>query len=130
MNLLLLREGPKVVYIAGPFRGSDSYAEYKNIRVAEALSWRLWKKLSAWRPGCAVLCPHLNTAHFQSSLPDNVWLEGDLTMLARCDAVVLTRGWKRSAGAGIEAQKAHILGIPVLLECEVDGWMKKCDAAT
>lgn len=130
MNLLLQKgvRRPKVVYVAGPFRGKDSYAIHLNVCRAEALSWRLWEKLAAWRKGSAVLCPHLNTANFQFSLPDHVWLDGDLTLIDRCDAVVLVEGWEKSQGTAAEIKYAKDRYIPVLLESELDAWMVMCDA--
>lgn len=61
------------------------------------------------------LCPHLNTAHFDadSKLPDDVWLNGDLVMLARCDALVTVPGWQSSAGATDEVYLATDTGIEI-----------------
>lgn len=99
----------KLIYVAGPYRGPNAWEIECNIRRAETLA------LEAWRLGVAVICPHANTAHFQGAAPDEVWLEGDLEMLRRCDAVLLTPDWGRSAGARAERDEAVRRGIPVLL---------------
>lgn len=98
----------KVVYIAGPFRGKSHWDVAQNIRRAEALA------LEVWRLGAAAICPHLNTAHFQDAAPDKVWLEGDLEILRRCDAIILTDNWRSSSGAVAEVQLARTLNLPVL----------------
>ncbi len=97
----------RVVYIAGPFRGKSSWDIEQNIRRAEELA------LEVWRAGYACLCPHTNTRFFQGAADDHYWLDGDLEMLARCDAVLLTPDWARSSGARAEAAQADRLGIPV-----------------
>lgn len=96
-----------LVYVAGPFRGRDHWEIAQNIRRAEELA------LEAWSLGFAVICPHANTAHFQGACEDDVWLRGDFEMLGRCDAVLLTRDWARSAGASAEVSFAQNVGIPV-----------------
>lgn len=102
-----MRSAQKVVYVAGPFRGANAWEIAQNIRRAEDLAFQ------AWQAGFAVICPHLNTAHYQGALPDEVWLDGDLTILSRCDAVLLTHDWARSAGASAEVYFAQNIGIPV-----------------
>lgn len=97
----------KVVYIAGPFRGPNHWEIEQNIRRAEALA------LKAWRAGFAVICPHANTRFFDGAAPDTVWLEGDLEILKRCDAVLLTSDWEKSTGARHEVSYARGQGIPV-----------------
>lgn len=97
----------KVIYVAGPFRGPSAWDIECNIRRAETLA------LEVWRLGHAALCPHTNTRFFQNAAPDEVWLKGDLELLRRCDAVVLTNDWKRSSGARAEVQFAINQGIPV-----------------
>ena len=96
-----------VVYIAGPFRGADSWEMEQNIRRAEALA------LEIWRLGAAAVCPHTNTRFFQGAAPDTVWLDGDLAILAKCDAVLMTPDWSRSRGATAEHDFACEHGIPV-----------------
>ena len=98
----------KVVYVAGPFRGPDAWAIESNIRRAETLA------LEVWRLGAAVICPHANTRFFHGAAPDAVWLEGDLEMLRRCDAVLFTPDWERSTGARAEYDEACRRGIPRL----------------
>src|SRR3990167_5628921 len=102
----------KVVYIAGPFRAPNSWAMEQNIRRAETLA------LEVWRKGAAAICPHTNTRFYQGAAPDEVWLNGDLEILRRCDAVLMVEGWERSQGAGAEGEYARRLGIPVFLSLE------------
>ena len=102
----------KVIYIAGRYR--DERGEFYvrcNIREAERAA------LFVWRYGGAALCPHKNTAGLGGALglPDSVWLEGDLEILRRCDALWAIPGWESSTGATHEVAEAQRLGIPVLL---------------
>lgn len=94
-----------VVYIAGPFRAPNAWEIEQNIRRAE--EWAL----AVWRLGAAALCPHCNTRFFQGAAPDEVWLDGDLALLSKCDAVFMIPGWQRSTGARSELEYARTLGI-------------------
>lgn len=108
----------KVVYIAGPFRGANYWEQENNIRRAEKLAHDVWLL------GAAALCPHTNTRFFQGSAPDDVWLEGDLELMRRCDAVILTDLWWRSLGATAEANEANRRGIPVFERLEdLESWL-------
>ena len=112
-----------VVYVAGPFRGRDSWEMENNIRRAEALS------LEVWRAGAAAVCPHTNTRFFQGAAPDDVWLDGDLAILAKCDAILMTDDWERSSGARAEEAYARRLGLPVLYTLdELSAWLAFGDA--
>lgn len=107
----------KVVYVAGPYRGPNAWAIEQNIRRAEELSLRVWEM------GMAAVCPHANTRFFQGALPDEVWLEGDLAMLAKCDALLLTAKWQESTGAVAEREFALERGIPVFYTLrDLDCW--------
>jgi nucleoside 2-deoxyribosyltransferase len=97
----------KVVYVAGPYRGRSAWEIEQNIRKAEELA------LEVWRSGAAAICPHANTRYFQGAAPDAVWLDGDLEILARCDAVILVDGWGMSEGTTAEIRFAKETGIPV-----------------
>lgn len=97
----------RVVYLAGPFRALTPWGVEQNVRRAETIA------LSVWRLGAACLCPHTNTRFFDGSADDAVWLAGDLEMLSRCDAVLLTIDWRNSKGATAEREFALARGLPV-----------------
>lgn len=95
----------RVVYIAGPFRAANAWEIEQNIRKAEEAA------LALWRSGYAVICPHANTRFFQGAAPDDVWLEGDLEILRRCDVICALPGWENSVGAVAEVNLARDLGL-------------------
>jgi len=97
----------KVIYIAGPFRAPHAWGIEQNVRVAEELA------LQVWLIGAACICPHSNTRFFQGAAPDHIWLEGDLAILLKCDFVLMTPNWEKSAGARKERDSAIEHGIPV-----------------
>lgn len=106
----------KLIYVAGPFRSvgyngqQNCWGIQVNVMHAMALA------LEVWRRGHAALCPHANTMFYQNAAADEVWLEGDLEMLRRCDAILLTDNWERSSGARAEAEFAKSIGLPVLYD--------------
>lgn len=109
----------KVVYVAGPFRGANSWEMEQNIRHAEVLA------LGVWRLGAAALCPHTNTRFFQGAADDSVWLDGDIELLRRCDAIIMTDNWMASVGARAEHNYAETWGIPVLYSlAELRKWLR------
>jgi hypothetical protein len=111
---------PPVIYVGGPFRGNSAWDIEENIRRAERLS------LEVWRLGAACLCPHTNTRFFQGAAPDDVWLDGDLAMLHRCDGFLLTEDWSRSSGTRAEVKFCEDNGIPVFYNLdELKDWLKK-----
>lgn len=108
----------KLIYLAGPFRGLDSWAVACNVHEAASLALQVWKL------GAVCICPHLNTAQFQGAAPDEVWLKGDIEILRRCDAVILTDDWKRSSGARAEVAEAYGRGIPVFATlADLEEWL-------
>jgi hypothetical protein len=110
----------KVVYVAGPFRGANAWEIEENIRRAERLA------LQVWRSGAAALCPHTNTRFFQGAADDAVWLAGDLELLARCDAMILTPNWRASSGARAEHAFATKRGMPIFQDIpDLQKWLPK-----
>ena len=112
----------KVVYVAGPYRGksgahdSSVYNEIEeNIRRAEAAAIRLWDA------GFGVMCPHLNTIHFEVKCPNvgtKAYLETDLQLLESCDILYLLPGWEGSLGSVGEKDRAKELGLPIYTNIE------------
>lgn len=106
----------KVLYICGPFRSPSKYVpgQQDAFGIAKNVLSAMDLGLEVWRNGAVALVPHGNTFCFQNAAPDEVWLDGDLELLRRCDAVLVTPEWSRSTGARAEVAFAISLGIPVL----------------
>ena len=100
----------KVIFISGKYRAGSEWGLVENIRKAEAAAIELWKQ------GWVVLCPHKNTAHFGGLCPDRVWLEGDIELLKRCDAVFMLDNWHDSEGAMEEYRIAKELNKEIIFE--------------
>ena len=97
----------KVIYVSGKLRASSRWQVYQNIARAAAASLEIWKL------GHMAFCPHLNDFPFEGELPDDVWLAGDMEMIARSDALLMLEGWGESEGATLEHQEAKRLGIKI-----------------
>lgn len=110
----------KVIYVAGPFRCTsthvpgqqDCWGIQNNVMNAMKLA------LDVWRLGAAAISPHANTMFFQNAAPDHVWLDGDIAILAKCDAIIMTPNWPRSTGARAEHDYAKANNIPVFYTLE------------
>jgi hypothetical protein len=100
----------KLAYVAGPYRATTIHQVVKNIRSAEEVALRYWLK------GYAVICPHKNTALLDGAAPDEVWLNGDLEILSRCDVIIMAPGWENSRGACAELDFALDRGLEVIYE--------------
>ena len=96
---------PRLVYIAGPYRGRDSWEVERNIFRARELG------AEAASRGFMPVIPHANTAHFAGA--DEFWLEGTLELMRRCDEVWVLPDWTRSSGTRGEVAEALRLGLPV-----------------
>jgi hypothetical protein len=106
----------KVAYVAGPFRDKPGvvraysfWNQDQNVNRAAEIALKIWAM------GASVICPHLNTRPFQGALHDEVWLEGDLEQIRRCDYVVMIPGWRESVGSQNEFKFALGLGKRVFI---------------
>jgi len=100
-------EPQPVIYIAGPFTADTDDGIRENIAIAN--NW----SMSAWKRGFAAVCPHMNTANGMGICDEEVFLKGDISIMLRCDAVLLVPGWERSAGTRKEIDVAKSKAIPV-----------------
>jgi len=92
----------KVMYVSGPYRAPTENGVFENIMRARAAAHKLWEK------GWAVVCPHTNSM-FMGGLDgrsDEAFIEGDLEIVKRCDAIFMLNGWLLSEGARQENQTA------------------------
>jgi hypothetical protein len=86
------------------------YGVWQDIEEAKRVALKYWKQ------GYAVICPHANTAFFDGSCPDEVWLNGDLEILERVDVVVMMQGWEQSVGATGEYDHAVAHGKEIIYD--------------
>ena len=100
----------KVAYVAGPYRADTIWGVKRNIRNAEKYAMKYW------RLGYAVICPHANSALFPGD--PQMYLDGDIEILKRCDVIVMIPGWEKSQGAKDELEKASVLGKEIIYETE------------
>lgn len=111
----------KLIYIAGPYRpytcaDGTWVGTPMNIRNAEVTAVNLVNELG--HLGLFPVVPHLNTRDFENQVKQNddqYFLDGTMTMLERCDAVLLTmpNADKVSSGTKAEVHRAYQLGIQV-----------------
>ena len=52
--------------------------------------------------------------HSAHGIDDKVWLEGDIQLMLRCDAIYAIPGWDSSEGAKVEVKVATENNLPVL----------------
>jgi hypothetical protein len=100
----------KLAYIAGPYRASTIHGIVQNIRSAEKVA------IKYWQLGYAVICPHTNTCLLDGVVEDQVFLDGTLEMMIRCDVVVMMTTWKDSKGAIQERDIAKHRGMQIIYE--------------
>ena len=100
----------RLIYVAGPYRAPTKQGIEANIYAAQYAAKELWKE------GWAVICPHANSQGMDGIVPEETFLEGDLEILRRCDAIYMMAGWEASAGATNELQEAIDSGLEIMFE--------------
>ena len=100
----------KVAFISMPYRSATTRGIIENIRKAEAVA------IKYWLLGYAAICPQLNSALFDDILPDETWLTGYISILAKCDVCVMGQGWEKSRGATAEHEYAKAHGIDIIYD--------------
>ncbi len=94
-----------LVYLAGPFTKPDPVENtHRMIQIADAL----------WELGVVPVVPHLTLFwHFLRPRSYQEWLDYDLQIMARCDAVLRVPGESQGADGEVAEARAH--GLPVIL---------------
>lgn len=113
----------KLIYIAGPYRAATIESTKLNIvaarKTAAELVFQTQMCVEDPLPAFPVV-PHTNTGLFDyetmiKDVPADYYLDGTMSLLAKCDAVILTN-WdaaQKSEGTRSEVQYANRTGIPV-----------------
>ena len=100
-----------IVYISGPYTAPTESQVYDNIQFARQYA------IKYWNLGYAVICPHMNSAFMGGVASNEPWLDGDITILRRCnsfDTIVMIPGWRHSPGALKELAVAEEIGMNVV----------------
>mgnify|MGYP001225521043 FL=1 len=97
-----------LVYVIGAYSGNV----IENIQKAEDVS------IDLIRAGYHVITPHKNTAGYEKYEDDiltyQTWIDLDLNILSRCDAIYIMNSAKESKGSQIEIAFAKKHNIPEL----------------
>ena len=101
-----------VIFVSGPYRSNSEITKVTNIQNAEG------EALKLWRQGFAVICPHKNSENFDglNETSDDMFRQGYLEILSRCDAIYMLKGWEKSVGATAELDKAVELKLRIIYE--------------
>ena len=107
----MLRDRNKLIYVSGPYTAPTEEEINENIQRAEDIAVMLM------RNGFDVITPHKNTAGYQQyEFTHERYLEQDINILSRCDAIIMMNGWRDSKGACIEMEYAREENIPIIFE--------------
>ena len=110
----------KVIYLCAAYRATTENGVYSNITEARRIAASLWES------GLACICPHLNTAFMGGLAPDLMFLNGDVEILLRCDAVYIPNPLVITAGMRMEIDAANGRGVKVLRgSLELAEWRKE-----
>ena len=103
--------GEMLIYLATPIRPKNGRTIEENVADAKALA------LSLWKLGYTVICPAANSdlpiTLAEKELDISRWLNGDIEILAKCDAIVVAPNWMNSQGVSGEIMFAQLMNIPV-----------------
>ena len=112
---------PLHVYIAGPYRAPTAWMRECQIREAERAGFNVATM------GAVPVIPHTMFRFFDGTLVDGYWLDATLSLLDRCDAVLLVGDWERSEGTLGEIQAAKKKRKPVFeLAYDLERWLGEC----
>ena len=106
-----------IVYTAGPYSEIEDITAYIKLTTAFNIAVAEEVAISLWNEGYTVICPHLNTRNFEShtKIPNSEFVERDLEIVERMDALVMLPHWELSKGARLERMHALEHGIPVFI---------------
>jgi len=112
----MIKRTQKIIYVSGPYSNGGTENDKREYNIEMAKGWAI----ALINEGAAVLCPHTNTAYFDTDSrfkkTFHAFLDADLTMLNYVDAMFLLPNWKKSAGALVEFDYANEIDLPILMD--------------
>lgn len=116
----------RIVYVAGPYSGKSKFWLLNRIQrfINILRAYRVAKKL--WRSGVTTICPHINTFWMDGVNTKDIFINGNLETLERCDYILLLNGWIKSKGSIGEKVFAERKLIPIYYENKLDDLITKC----
>ena len=102
----------KIIYIAGAYSSDSRHQQYLNVKHATEATHRLLCE------GYSVVCPIITYAFFDwvYDLTNRTFMDADLVLLRRCDAIYMLNNWKSSKGARAEYKLTKMLGLEIIFE--------------
>jgi len=98
----------KIAYIAGAYRSKwGKLGIAINVLKARKVAKQVWKL------GYVALCPHMNSALMDGTVPDEMFLQGGLELLSKCDLMVVFGKYWLSKGTVAEIWCAMELKMPI-----------------
>ena len=104
----------KIIYVAGPYTADTPEGIAANVAAAAAVGQELLRR------GWAVICPHSMTHNWDigTGLGYQVFIDQDLALLEKCDAICMVGDWLKSRGSVGEYQRAAELGLDIFTDIE------------
>jgi hypothetical protein len=99
----------KLIYIAGPYRGTTPWDVECNVRRAELSSLQIAKL------GGVPVCPHSMYRYFDKQCNEEFWIKATMDIMLRCDGALFGPGWQQSAGSIGEYEMAGEVSMPRFL---------------
>jgi hypothetical protein len=96
--------------VGGPFSGKTPEEKEQNIVATERLG------IEVAEAGGAPIVPNSMGRTWSGSPGYEVWMEITLSILARCQAFIVTPDWDRSSGTRREVEASLFLGVPVFYD--------------
>lgn len=97
----------KVVYLASPYSADTDWHKYNNIQNAHLSAKYVWQN------GMACISPVSNSAWMGGEIKEKTFLDGDIEILKRCDAIFMSGDWRHSKGCLGEMEYAADNCIPI-----------------
>ena len=102
----------ELLYISGAISAEKKHMVSLNVKRGKHYARKWFQK------GYAIHCPHLQTDGFSDIGQWDDFIDRDLSILAKCDGIVMMPGWRYSRGACVEHMFAEKEGIKIIYDDE------------